>query len=250
MAPLDRRPFNMTLSRQAWIRALVLLLVCCFWAGSAAGSEEGEWQQFERRARDGAVTVKEGRKEIARWAGILERAYPPEQFSRNVRFPLRGYSLDAVGGKNGEGFRPSGYEFLGGNRHRGHPAQDLFVHDRNQDGVDDRTGRPFEVLAIADGVVVSVFAEWDQAGGGSTVRGGNYIWLYHPGLGLFSYYAHLRKAAVAVGDPVAGGARIATLGRTGTNAFPIRSPTHLHLMLLRARDMTPVDPYPLLRQGR
>jgi len=45
---------------------------------------------------------------------------------------------------------------------------------------------------------------------------------------------------------VAGGQVIATLGRTGTNAYPERSPTHLHLMLLRARDMTPVNAYPFL----
>jgi hypothetical protein len=44
---------------------------------------------------------------------------------------------------------------------------------------------------------------------------------------------------------VHGGAVIGTLGRTGTNAFPPRSPTHLHFMLLRAADMAPVDPYPM-----
>jgi hypothetical protein len=45
---------------------------------------------------------------------------------------------------------------------------------------------------------------------------------------------------------VAGGQVIATLGRTGSNAFAERSPTHLHLMLLRAQDMMPVNAYPLL----
>jgi hypothetical protein len=45
---------------------------------------------------------------------------------------------------------------------------------------------------------------------------------------------------------VAGGQLIATLGRTGTNAYPERSPTHLHLMLLRTMDMTPVNAYPFL----
>jgi hypothetical protein len=47
---------------------------------------------------------------------------------------------------------------------------------------------------------------------------------------------------------VAGSQAIATLGRTGTNAFLDRSPTHLHLMLLHAKDMTPVDPYPWLKK--
>jgi murein DD-endopeptidase MepM/ murein hydrolase activator NlpD len=48
---------------------------------------------------------------------------------------------------------------------------------------------------------------------------------------------------------VAGGQTIGTLGRTGANAYAERSPTHLHLMLLEASDMTPVDPYPWLKKG-
>nr|MCU0585768.1 M23 family metallopeptidase [Desulfobacterales bacterium] len=77
------------------------------------------------------------------------------------------------------------------------------------------------------------------------IRGGNYVWIYHPALRIFSYYAHLQGIRVGLGESVHGGAVIATLGRTGTNAYPPRSPTHLHFMLLRARDMTPLDAYPL-----
>jgi murein DD-endopeptidase MepM/ murein hydrolase activator NlpD len=73
------------------------------------------------------------------------------------------------------------------------------------------------------------------------------VWIYHPALRLLAYYAHLQDIAVSLGEQVAGGARIATLGRTGTRAYAERSPTHLHLMLLRAKDMTPVDPYPMLQ---
>ena len=51
-----------------------------------------------------------------------------------------------------------------------------------------------------------------------------------------------------MGERVAGGQLVATLGRTGTNAFAERSPTHLHFMLLRAKDLTPVDPYPWLKK--
>jgi len=54
---------------------------------------------------------------------------------------------------------------------------------------------------------------------------------------------------VEPGANVQGGGRIATLGRTGTNAYRSRSPTHLHLMLLRANDMTPVDLYPWLKEA-
>jgi murein DD-endopeptidase MepM/ murein hydrolase activator NlpD len=203
------------------------------------------WQQFERRVRDGEIGLTEGRTQIVNWAEILEQRYVSERFDRRIYFPLKGYGVPSIGGNNGEGYRPGGYEFLGGNRHKGHPAQDMFIHDRNQDGLDDRTGGPAEVLALADGVVLSTFTEWAPDETHGHIRGGNYVWIYHPALRIFSYYAHLQGIRVGLGESVHGGAVIATLGRTGTNAYPPRSPTHLHFMLLRARDMTPLDAYPL-----
>ena len=207
------------------------------------------WQQFERRVRDDQISYEDGLQEIGRWWKHLQNAYPAWGFDKRVFFPLRGYGIKQVGGKRGEGFRPSRYEFVGPKRRIGHPAQDIFVYDGNQDGLDDRTGSPIEVLSIADGVVVSAFSEWspfsEEPGNGK--RGGNYVWVYHPALYLFAYYAHLQEVKVDVGRRVAGGQGIATLGRTGTNAYAERSPTHLHLMLLRAEEMRPVDPYPLLK---
>ena len=203
----------------------------------------GQWQQFERRVRDDQISYEEGRKEIDRWWNFLQHAYPAREFDQRAFFPLRGYGLKHVGG------RPSRYEFVGPKRRIGHPAQDIFVYDGNQDGLDDHTGSPIDVLSIADGIVMSIFSEWSplpqEPGNGK--RGGNYVWIYHPALHLFAYYAHLQEVNVDVGRRVAGGERVATLGRTGTNAYAERSPTHLHLMLLRAEGMRPVDPFPLLK---
>lgn len=211
----------------------------------------GGWQEFERRVRDDRIPVGKGQEEIRRWWGILQKEYPAARFDGRLFFPLRGYGLTHVGGRRGEGYRPSRYQFVGPRRRIGHPAQDIFVHDGNQDSLDDKTGAPIEVLALAEGIVVSTFGEWspEPQEPGNGKRGGNYIWIYHPSLQLLSYYAHLAEIRVAVGERVAGGRLIATLGRTGTNAYAERSPTHLHLMLLRASDMTPVDPYPFLRKA-
>jgi hypothetical protein len=218
----------------------------------AAGTEAiGGWQEFERRVRDDRIPVEEGQAEIRRWWVVFQKEYPPERFDGRIYFPLKGYGAKHVGGRRGEGYRPSRYQFVGPRRRIGHPAQDIFVHDGNQDSLDDKTGAPVEVLALAEGVVVSAFAEWsplpEEPWNGK--RGGNYVWIYHPALQLLAYYAHLQEVRVAVGERVPGGRVIATLGRTGTNAYAERSPTHLHLMLLRASDMTPVDPYPFLRKA-
>lgn len=202
--------------------------------------------------RDEQISLEEARRPIEIFRTILPAAYPAQDFDGSLFFPLKGYGLRHMGGKRGEGFRPSRYEFVGPRRRIGHPAQDIFVYDGNQDGLDDRTGRPIEVLAFAEGVVLSAFADWapSLSVNGNGLRGGNYLWIYHPAHKILSYSAHLDRLLVGTGERVAGGAVIATLGRSGTNAYAERSPTHLHFMLLRLEDMKPMNPYPLLQRAR
>jgi peptidoglycan LD-endopeptidase LytH len=208
-----------------------------------------DWQAFERKVRDGEISFQEGEKAIAEWATRLEREFPHAQFKESTFFPLKGYSIKDVGGKNGDGYKPEGYRFLDGNGHRGHPAQDIFVCDRDQDGIDDFTGKPVDVLALAEGIVLSTFSDWKSTDCFRELRGGNYVWVYHPALKVFSYYAHLERVFVRPGDKVRGGEAIATLGRSGKNASLQRSPTHLHLMILSSVTMKPLDPFPLLKSS-
>ena len=209
-----------------------------------------EWQSFERMVRDGNISDEDGERAVVEWADRLERAFPQSQSQKDLFFPLRGYSIKDVGGKSGDGYKPKGYRFLDGNRHQGHPAQDIFVRDRNQDGRDDLTGTAVDVLALAGGIVLSAFSGWNEMDFSREIRGGNYVWIYHPALRVFSYSAHLDKVFVRPGDKVPGGGTVATLGRSGKTAVLPRSPTHLHLMILSSRDMQPVNPYPLLKSSR
>jgi murein DD-endopeptidase MepM/ murein hydrolase activator NlpD len=208
------------------------------------------WQRFERLVRDGEISFSEGQKAIAAWAERLEREFPKTHSQMNTFFPLKGYSIKDVGGKNGDGYKPEGYRFLDGNRHQGHPAQDIFVRDRDQDGIDDLTGKPVEVLALAEGVVLSTFSEWKRTNLFWELRGGNYVWVYHPAMNALSYYAHLGKVFVHPGDKVRGGETLATLGRSGKNASLPRSPTHLHLMILSSATMEPLNPFSLLKSSK
>ena len=238
------------LHHPSFVVALFLLIFCMIPPSASSQPLVGtalEWQDFERQVRDSALSWQEGEKLLAYWADRLEKEFPPARFRKEITFPLAGYSLRDVGGKNGDGYKPEGYRFLDGNRHLGHPAQDVFVRDRNQDGRDDLTAGPVEVLALAEGIVLSVFSDWNASDHRREIRGGNYIWIYHPGLKAFSYCAHLEKIFVNPGNLVQGGEPIATLGRTGKNASVARSPTHLHLMVLSLKNMQPLDPYPLWR---
>ena len=140
------------------------------------------------------------------------------------------------------GIKSQGYDFFDGNRHKGHPGHDIFIRDRDQDGNDDSTGKPVNVISASSGIVVSVNLNWEPS---SPIRGGNYIWIYEPSKSRYYYYAHLNEIFVKIGRIVSRGERIGTVGRTGKNAYPKRSPTHLHFTVhpLAEGYPRPVDPY-------
>ena len=151
-------------------------------------------------------------------------------------FPLEGYHASVIGGTRGSGYVEGGYDYFDGNAHTGHPAHDLFIRDRNQDGLDDATGKAVPVLAMDGGIVVAVETKWEK---GSPLRGGRYIWIYSPAGHFLTYYAHNEAIFVNLGDVVNPGDKIAIVGRTGLNADRRRSATHLHLMHLKIIDGLP-----------
>lgn len=147
-------------------------------------------------------------------------------------FPLRGYSPTAIGGSHGEGYRAKGFDLFDYTVRGSHPAQDIFIRDTNQDSVDDRDGKPVDVLAMSEGLVLAIETGWTP---GQEYRGGNWIWVYDPVRNGLFYYAHNRVVNVTMGDWVRAGQKIAEVGRTGLNAYKARSPTHLHLMYLQVQ---------------
>ena len=128
----------------------------------------------------------------------------------------------------------------------GHPAHDLFVDDPHYQ-CRDKSGKPFPALAVEDGYVLVAHTGWKPA---DKTRGGNYVMLYLPGRKQIAYYAHLDQVLVKAGDKVAAGQIVGTLGRTGANAVPRRSQTHLHFGLWDAATFRPVNSLPLLRAAR
>ena len=157
-------------------------------------------------------------------------------------FPLKGYGSSSIGGTNGSGYVISGYDFFDGNKHGGHPAHDIFIVDRNQDCIDDNTGKPVDVLSMSSGVVISLDKEWDA---NSDLRGGKYIIIYDTYSDALFYYAHNNSVVVNIGDIVKPGDKISEVGRSGLNAYKKRSPTHLHIsfFLIDEGDIKPDDIY-------
>lgn len=145
-------------------------------------------------------------------------------------YPIRCYvPAESIGGK-GMGYNPEGFDLFDMEAKGSHPAHDLFVHDKNQDLIDDRTWRPIEVQAFTSGLVVATETGWRV---GSELRGGNWIWIYDPCLDGLFYYAHNNIVNVQPGQWVNAGDKISEMGRSGFNAYKKRSPTHLHMMYLK-----------------
>jgi murein DD-endopeptidase MepM/ murein hydrolase activator NlpD len=205
----------------------------------AQGDPASEWNLLYGRIRDRLISKNEARAQLS----ILE-AQLRNDYSRQTKaghdegpaFPLEGHTVRSVGGKDGSGYQVQGYDFFDGNDHRGHPGHDIFILDRNQDSLDDKTGKPVTVVSVSSGIVVATNTNWEPS---SPIRGGNYIWVFDPAGGRYFYYAHMEKIFVTVGQIISKGHRIGTVGRTGLNAYPKRSPTHLHFTVHQSAEGYP-----------
>ena len=213
-----------------------------------------KWQEFESSVRDQKIPKGSARQTFRLLYQDLKRASQRYSFSQSANwvFPLEGYSRVDVGRG---GFRPDirygsspfkGYDFYDGNLHGGHPGYDIFIHDKNHDCVDDRTGKPVFVLAPVDLLILSTYQTWTQ---GSELRGGNYIWAIDPIKDRIYYFAHLGSVRVSGGTVVRAGDKIGTVGRTGKSAIELRSPSHLHLMVLTVKgtELVPFDYWDIMR---
>ncbi|EHQ26056.1 M23 family metallopeptidase [Mucilaginibacter paludis] len=195
------------------------------------------FNQLNTAIRDGKIKKPEAKTQFQNLMIALKAHSNQINDTNEWVFPVQGYNYRAAGGIAGNGYADRSYTYFDGNKHLAHPAHDLFITDRNQDCIDDKTHQPVNILAVADGVVIACSNEWEI---NSTLRGGRYIWIYHPRQNILTYYAHNRELFVTPGDVVKKGDKIAEMGRTGYNAYKKRSPTHLHFSAYHLIDNLPV----------
>ena len=204
-----------------------------------------EWHLLNIKIRDQLITKQEALVKLRELEILLKDLYLKSGRGKSegpLSFPLKGYGPRAIGGKEGGGYQIQGYDFFDGNQHKGHPGHDIFIQDKNQDGLDDGTGKPVEVVSISSGIVVSVNLNWESS---SPIRGGNCIWVFDPIKSGYYYYAHLNEIFAKVGDIVSREDSLGTVGRTGVKAYPKRSPTHLHFVVHQSKEghPKPINPY-------
>lgn len=193
-----------------------------------------DFNSLNTKIRDGKISKQEALAEVQKIIPQLKN-YFYKNGGKDLKrsdwiFPINKYDAKNIGGTNGSGYIPSGYEYFNGNNHGGHPAHDIFINDKDENTIDDFTGKPIKVLAMTEGIVIATEDNWDTT---SDLKGGKYIWIYTPSVNSFFYYAHNKQLFVKPCDIVKPGDSIAYIGRTGKQAFEKRSPTHLHIMQLK-----------------
>lgn len=203
-----------------------------------------EWNTLEKNIRDNKISDKEAKDTFSKLISKI-KSYTDtlhQEYSEKWKFPVSGYASNTIGKG---GFQPKGYNFFDGNKHGGHAAYDIFIYDNNQDGIDDKTKKSVDIIAPIDLLILSINTCWEKT---SVIRGGNYIYGYNPQANLLLYFAHLDSVKVIGGMNIKQGKKIATLGRTGKNAFVKRSPTHLHMMVLKIKgdQLVPFDYYKMI----
>jgi len=217
----------------------------------------GRWQPIISRVREGKLDRVPAIDSMNRFtnnlwdfmqtrikAGRLKK-YPDSAWV----FPVKGYTSNAIGGHGGSGYIAAGFDFFEVNS-GGHPAHDIFINDANQDCIDDFTGNPVKILSMSGGIVIETRTNWTPEM--NDIRGGNIVYVYDNYTNGLFYYAHMKNVLVKVGDFVQPGTELGTMGRTGKNAYPSRSPTHLHIMYVRSfeGEFRPENIYPDLLKAK
>lgn len=199
------------------------------------------WQPIITSVREGSLPRQEAIDSINRFTNELwdfmelniEKKKIEKYSVDEWVFPVKGYTPAAIGGRNGSGYVIAGFDFFDKNS-GGHPAHDIFIADNDQDCIDDYTNEPVEILSMSGGIVIETRKNWTPDM--TDIKGGNIVYVYDNYTNGLFYYAHLKDVTVNVGDFVIPGTSLGTLGRTGKNAYPSRSPTHLHIMYVRSFD--------------
>ena len=237
-----------------WVITLMILTTALFLPSSLLSQNNPSWgwHLLYVKIRDRLIAKEEALDKLNKLEISIREFYlkkSEKESNERLYFPLKKYSIHSIGGKGGSGYQEKGYDFFDGNDHQGHPGHDIFIRDKNQDGLDDLTGHSVEVVSASPGIVVSVNSDWQPS---SLLRGGNYIWVYDPIKIRYYYYAHLNEIFVRVGQIASRGDRLGTLGRTGVRAYPKKSPTHLHFVVHESINgyPKPVNPYEELLQTR
>jgi hypothetical protein len=209
------------------IKLLIILLAFQNFIFSQEKSIFLRWHKTDQLIRDRKIDKEDAIDSIAIYIPIAVTEFKSTGIPGTKRqdwvFPMRGWTTVAYrsGGKD---YKDETFDYFQGGEFKGHPAHDIFILDKDSNGVEDSTGQKVFASAMVSGIVLSKYSGWFK---GDYFRSGNYVKLFDPeSQGIF-YYSHLDSVFVEVGQVVKAGEPIGYVGRTGRKA--INGKTHVHI---------------------
>jgi hypothetical protein len=215
----------------------ILLLLFQFQCFSQDNSIIKRWNNIDTLIRDQGID-KDGAIEslqviIPRAIQYCKNNHVIFTDNKHWAFPMSGFTVTSYR-ENGNDFRTDYFDYFEGAEFYGHPAHDIFILDKDSNGIEDSTGKHVYAVAMVSGAIITSFGRWKI---GDIGRAGNYINLFDPeGQGIF-YYSHLDSVFVKSGDIVNAGDIIGLVGRTGRKA--IFGKTHIHIGYYKIDDGYP-----------
>ena len=149
-------------------------------------------------------------------------------------FPMSGWT-DVTYRSNGKDYRDDGFDYFQGGEFKGHPAHDIFIIDKDSNGIEDSTGKKVYAASMVNGIIISKYSKWLK---GDYLRSGNYVKLFDPETEAIFYYSHLDSVFVEAGQLVTSGEPIGYVGRTGRKA--VKGRTHVHIAYYKIEDGEPI----------
>lgn len=195
------------------------------------------WDKTDQLIRDRKIDADDARDSIALYVPLAVKEFNSKKIQGTARqdwvFPMSGWTTVTyrAGGKD---YKDEAFDYFQGGEFRGHPAHDIFISDKDSNGVEDSTGQKVFADAMVTGIVLSKYSGWFK---GDYFRSGNYVKLFDPvSEGIF-YYSHLDSVFVEPGQVVKAGEPIGYVGRTGRKA--IKGKTHIHIAYYKIEEGHP-----------
>jgi murein DD-endopeptidase MepM/ murein hydrolase activator NlpD len=207
-----------------------------------------QWEGVEQGLLDGKIEGKEARKRFKElWSQVTIDDLPPAKEGLwQWDFPVPGYGEDSY---SAQIYSAEKFKYLDGPKFQGHPGVNIYIHDRERKGLDERSGKPAPVVSCTDGVVVSARKFWSDTDPNPL---GVYVVILCQDEKRLFYYCNLSKLRVSLGELVDKGQVIGYVGRTGADTVRKNLGTHLRFQVFSFDDglFYPVFPCRALREAK
>ena len=221
----------------------LLLLISSHCLLQAQDDIFNRWQNVDTLIRDRKIDKDAAIDSLKFFSDFLTSLYSKNNASIKYTFvfPMVDYT-EVKYRTNGNDYIDEGFDYFQGGEYTGHPAHDIFVLDKDSNGVDDSTNRKVTVVSSVNGYVISIYQNWKK---GDYMRSGNYVKVFDPVSDGIYYYSHLDSIFVRTGMFVMAGQPLAYVGRTGRKA--IKGKTHLHTAYYKINNGYP-EPVNIIRK--